>query len=146
MGLTQLDNTRKVTIELPESVYRMLAQIASATRQPLEALAAQSVTGNLPPSVESAPEVSKADLLAMQGLSIEELLQIAGERVSVNDQARQLDLLERNSDGLLDAQESEELSALRAAADQLMLRKAYAWALLRWRGHRIPALDELSLP
>jgi hypothetical protein len=24
-----------------------------------------------------------------------------------------------------------------------MLQKAYAWSVLRWRGHRIPALHEL---
>jgi hypothetical protein len=27
----------------------------------------------------------------------------------------------------------------------LMLRKAYAWSVLPWRGHRIPQLKELSV-
>lgn len=28
--------------------------------------------------------------------------------------------------------------ATQQAADHLMLRKAYAWSVLRWRGHRLP--------
>jgi hypothetical protein len=43
-----------VTIELPEPVFRQLARIAEATQQSVEALAAQSVVSNLPPSVENA--------------------------------------------------------------------------------------------
>jgi hypothetical protein len=33
---------------------------------------------------------------------------------------------------------------LRQKADQLMLRKAYAYVLLKWRGHRLPTLAELE--
>ncbi len=42
-------------------------------------------------------------------------------------------------------EERQELRKLGIAADQVMLKKAYAWALLRWRGYRIPTLDELPL-
>lgn len=47
--------TQKVIVELPEPVFRQLARIAEATNQPLEVLAAQSITSNLPPSAENAP-------------------------------------------------------------------------------------------
>ena len=33
--------------------------------------------------------------------------------------------------------------ALRQAADALMIRKAYAWAVLKWHGVPIPAIDSL---
>ena len=46
--------TERVTIELPEPVFRQLARIAKATQQPVEVLAAQSVVSNLPPSAENA--------------------------------------------------------------------------------------------
>ena len=36
-------------------------------------------------------------------------------------------------------QKSVKLSNLRLGADSLMIRKAYAWALLRWRGHPVSA-------
>jgi hypothetical protein len=54
-------------------------------------------------------------------------------------------LLQKNEDGLLMPEERQELAMLRESADQLMLRKAYAWSLLRWRGQRVPSLEELRL-
>jgi predicted transcriptional regulator len=45
---------QRVTIELPEPVFRQLARIAEATQQSVEVLAAQSVVSNLPPSVDNA--------------------------------------------------------------------------------------------
>jgi hypothetical protein len=42
----------------------------------------------------------------------------------------------------LSGEERQELTGFREAADQLMLRKAYAWSLLRWRGQRVPSLDD----
>jgi hypothetical protein len=41
--------------------------------------------------------------------------------------------------------ERVELVTLREQADQRMLRKAYAWALLRWRGYPVPALDDIAV-
>ncbi len=145
MSVAPLSKTRKVTIELPEPVYRLLAQIADATHQPLETIAAQSVTGNLPPSLETAPEGLRASLLSMQLFSNDALLEIAGERVGEDEQARHLELLEINGEGPLSTEELEELQSLRAAADRLMVRKAYAWALLRWRGYPVPPINELPL-
>jgi hypothetical protein len=145
MSVIPFNETRSVTIELPEPVYRHLAQIADATHQPVESIAAQSVTGNLPPSVETAPEALRNSLLSMQLFSNEGLMEIARERVADIEQARHLELVEKNGSSLLSSDEAEELQSLRAAADRLMVRKAYAWALLRWRGYPVPSLDELSL-
>ncbi len=57
---------------------------------------------------------------------------------------RHVELLDKNQEGSLTPEERQELTDLRLAADRLMLRKAYAWSVLRWRGHRIPPLKELS--
>ena len=67
--------------------------------------------------------------------------QVAPERSQ-----RHHELLAKNETRSLTPEERQELSALRQAADQLMLCKAYAWSLLRWRGQRIPTLEELPLP
>lgn len=75
--------TQKVTIELPEPVIRQLMRIAAATQQPLEALVAQCVLSNLPPSAENASPELQAELLAMQTLSIDELLAIAQAQVDL---------------------------------------------------------------
>jgi hypothetical protein len=141
---TKTEQTFKLTIELSEPVYRQLARTAALTHQSPEVVAAQSVTGNLPPSAETAPADMQPELLALQMLSNDELLSVAHSRVPTGQQQRHLELLDKNSTDTIMADEKEELSHLRNEADRLMLRKAYAWAILRWRGHRIPALSELS--
>jgi hypothetical protein len=108
----------------------------------LEELVAQSVAGNLPPSVDNAPIEIQADLLALQGLAVDELKRVANEQIGEKQQKRHLQLLGKNN---LSADEQRELSELRRQADVLMLRKAYAWAVLRWRGYPIPRLEEIPL-
>ncbi|NMG19004.1 hypothetical protein [Brasilonema bromeliae] len=134
----------QLTIDLPEQTFQRLAQIAELTNQSLEDLIVQSVTGNLPPAVETAPSEIQAELLELQTLSVEALRQIAQSQVSPFQQDRHMALLERNQDGLLTPQEQQELRQLTLAADQLMLKKAHACAILRWRGQPIRTLSQLS--
>lgn len=138
-------STRRVMVELPESIFQELAQIAELTNQSLEIVAAQRITTNLPPSVANAPPQMQGELLLMQTLPVEELLKIAHSKVSLPQQERHLELLEKNQADSITLEERQELSDLRIAADQLMMRKAYAWSVLNWRGHRIPTLNELPL-
>lgn len=138
--------TQPITIELPEPVMRQLMRIAAATQQPIEALVTQSVLSNLPPSVDNAPSELQADLLAMQRLSIEDLYAIAQAPADAEVCDRQAELLERHEDHQLTPEERQELTQLRQIADYLMLRKAYAWSLIRWRGHKLPALQDLPTP
>ena len=135
--------THKVTVELPQAIFQQLARIASATQQPLEVLAAQSIASNLPPTPDNAPVEIQAELLQMQTRDDRELLAIAQSQITLEQQQRHLKLLEKNKDSELTPVERQELSSLRIAADRLMLQKAYAWSVLRWRGHRIPAIQEL---
>jgi predicted transcriptional regulator len=73
--------TQRVTVELSDPVFQQLVRIAEATSQPLEVLAAQSITSNLPPSPDNAPPEMQAELLRMQTLSIDELLEIAQSQI-----------------------------------------------------------------
>ena len=52
-------------------------------------------------------------------------------------------LLNKNANESLTASEHQELIQLRQEADRLMLRKAHAAALLRWRGRTIPPANKL---
>jgi hypothetical protein len=45
----------------------------------------------------------------------------------------------------LTGDEQENLMALQAVRDRLLLRKAYAWSILRWRGYPIPAIKDLAI-
>jgi hypothetical protein len=138
--------TQRVTIELPESILHRFAQIAEATQQPLEKLVAQSVVSNLPPFPENLPLELHAEFMEMQTLGVDELLAIAQTQADATQHRRHEQLLDRNQAGLLTPEEQTELTSLRLIADQLMLRKSYAWAILRWKGHRIPPLKELVVP
>ncbi|KAF3885695.1 MULTISPECIES: hypothetical protein [Nostocales] len=135
--------TQKVTVELPQAIFQQLARIASATQQPLEVLAAQSIASNLPPTPDNAPVEIQAELLQMQTWDSQELLVLAQSQTDLEQQQRHIELLEKNQNGEITPSERQELSQLRIAADRLMLQKAYAWSVLRWRGHRVPALNEL---
>jgi hypothetical protein len=137
--------TQQVTIELPELILQRLTQLAEATHQSVEVLISQSVLSNLPPSTEIAPPELQPEFLRMQTLSVESLRPIAQAQVEDIQFERHTELLQKNEAGNLTPEEREELTALRVAAEQLMLRKAYAWSLLRWRGQRIPSLEELRL-
>ncbi|MEA5447737.1 hypothetical protein VB780_04095 [Leptolyngbya sp. CCNP1308] len=139
-------STQQITIDLPEPVMRQLMRIAAATHQSIEALVAQSVLSNLPPSVDNAPPELQTELLTMQGLSVEELYAIAQAQSEPAQRDRHIELLQKNEAELLTPEERQELSALRQSADHLMLRKAYAWSLLRWRGEKISALADLPVP
>jgi hypothetical protein len=136
----------QITISLPEPVLRQLMRISAATNQSLESLITQSVLSNLPPSTDNAPAELQPELLEMQTLSISELRMIAQSQIDPVQQDRHTELLLQNTENQIASAEQQELSNLRQAADHLMLRKAYAWSMLRWRGARIPALEELSVP
>lgn len=138
--------TQKVTVELPQAIFQQLARIANATQQPLEDLVAQSIVSNLPPTPDNAPLEIQEELLKMQTWDDKELLAIANSQITSEQQKRHIELLEKNSTSEeLNKIERQELSELRTASDRLMLQKAYAWSVLRWRGHKIPNLNEMPL-
>jgi hypothetical protein len=138
-------SVQTVLVELPEQVYLYFQQMAEATRRPIELVVQESAVGNLPPSVDSAPANMRDELLALQSRSVDELKQVAEQQLSAAEQGRFQVLLERNAAEELGDAELTELANLREQADRLMLRKAYAWAVLKWRGVPVPVLDELPL-
>lgn len=139
-------STRRITLYLPEEVFIQLAKIADMTNQSIESLAIQSISSNLPPATENAPLEVQASLQKMQSLSIEELLKIARSQVTAEQRQRHLVLLERQREtDSITPKERQELRDLSRTADQLMLTKAHAWAILRWRGYPMPVLEELPL-
>jgi hypothetical protein len=136
-------SSHSITIELPENVFDRLTQLAQTTDRPLAEIVAQSIASNLPPSIEQASPELQPELLKMQRLNDTELLSIAQTTVSSAQQQRHEELLVKNEDLDISEMERQELANLRLAIDNLTVQKAYAWALLRWRGHRIPALSEI---
>lgn len=132
------------TIEIPNALYRRLERVAQLTHRPLAELVQQALEAGVPPLPENLSEALQDDLLALEDLSDEALWQLATSRVSQARSEQHTALLDKNSAGALPVVDRQALEQLREEADRLMLRKAYAYVLLKWRGHRLPALAELE--
>jgi hypothetical protein len=131
---------------LPEEIYDRLRQSAQATNKPVEELVLQSVKAGMPPSVNDLPAEYTQECLALERLSDNRLWQVARSTLPMAHQRRYSDLLRKSQAGTLSEREREQLRRLGDEARRLTLRKAYAYALLRWRGHPIPTPIELTQP
>lgn len=133
-----------ISLQLPDGLYRQLAEAAEAARQPLDRVVIQSIRVGLPPGVDSVPERFRADLRALNSLDDDVLWRIAQSDLDVDKAALYEQLLGKNQCGPLEPEEQAQLDILRDEADLLMLRRSFAYALLKWRGHRVPAVGELQ--
>jgi len=136
--------TRTVTLRLPENLYTRLEQAAQATRRSLNDVLLYAVQVGSPPRWDDAPAEFQADLAALDRLDDETLWRIARNRKTEADMERYQELLDKNADGVLSADELDELGRLRVEFDCFMLRKVHAAALLRWRGYRVPPAETLQ--
>ena len=127
-----------VTLHLPEALYRRLANTARATQQSLEAVLLRAVSMGSPPAWEDVPAEYQAELAQLDRLSDDDLWQIVRSQTSAVQIARYDELLALNQSDQLTADDRLELQDLRSAGERLMLQKAHAAALLRWRGHITP--------
>jgi hypothetical protein len=98
---------------------------------------------NAPPAVDYAPLELQGELITMQELTIEELLTIAQSQISESQQELHFQLLEKNQNNQLSESDRLLLKSLRVSADYLMLKKAYAYALLKWQGFSFPDFEQL---
>ncbi len=86
------------------------------------------------------PPEFQADLAALDQMEDEALWRIARSHKTTTEMARYTLLLEQNQEQVLSEAEKQELHELRTQSDRLMLLKAQAAALLRWRGYNVPPI------
>jgi hypothetical protein len=98
---------------------------------------------NAPPTVDYAPLELQGELMTMQELTIEDLLTIAQSQIPESQQELHFQLLEKNQNNQLSESDKLLLKSLRVSADYLMLKKTYAYALLKWKGFAIPDFEQL---
>jgi hypothetical protein len=96
------------------------------------------------PSLDKVPPEYRPELERMETFSDEELFEATKVRLSSTRQRRLNNLLRKNQAEGLNKRERESLRELSKEADRLTLCRAYAFLLLKQRGHRIPALAELK--
>ena len=134
---------KSVTLELPETLYLRLQQVATGMQQSLDEVLIRAVQVGSPPGWEDAPAPFQGDLAALDRLDDPSLWRIARQHQLAEDWSRYKELLDKNADGTITISERSELERLRFEADRFMLRKAHAAALLRWRGHTLPPAASL---
>jgi hypothetical protein len=133
-----------ITLRLPENLYLRLQQAAHATRRSLDDVLLHAVQIGSPPRWDDAPTEFQADLAALDRLDDEALWHLARGRKREADMDKYQELLDKNASGILTASDREELSDLRTEYDRMMLCKAHAAALLRWRGYQMPPAEKLQ--
>jgi hypothetical protein len=135
--------SRTITLTLPDDVLQPVQRVAQATKQSVEALLVIALQAALP-TLEGLPPDVMQDLTALESLDDQALWRVMLETVPLDQQRRLHYLLSRNQAGILTDPEREQLAILQQQADLVMLRKARAAVLLRFRGKRVPTLAELS--
>ncbi len=131
-----------VTLQLPENIYQRLRRMAETTRRPLEEVVFHSIQGNLPPVTDDLPVEMQNELATLQSLGDDAIWEIAKTPVDSKAWQRHQFLLQKNKNEALSEAEQQELAQLRQNIDHLVLRRSYALALLKWRGHSVsPAED-----
>ncbi len=132
-----------VTLTLPDSVLQPLKRTAQAVQQPIEELLVTALESSLP-ALQGLPDELIADLTTLETLDTEALWQVMKELVPAGTRADLRGLLERQQEDSLTTSEQQRLASLQQQADLVMLRKARAAVLLRFRGKRLPTLAELD--
>ncbi|MDB5059829.1 MAG: hypothetical protein JWO59_3301 [Chloroflexi bacterium] len=132
--------TQVVNIELPEEIYLRLKDVATTTHRSLEDVIFQTIRGNLPPVLADLAPEHRSLVADLQRLGDVDLWVIGKESVPTPQWRRHRHLLHKGEQGPLTPVEQAELTALREATDRFVTRRSYALALLKWRGHSIPAI------
>ena len=130
-----------LTLELPDATYERVVRTAAAMKQPVEEALVHLIENGLPPL--GVPVEFEADLKSLESLDDEVLGEVLKSKVSPTTQRKLRRLLRKNQAETLTDRERQKLETLQHEADLVMLRKAHAALLLKWRGHRIPTLKEL---
>jgi hypothetical protein len=135
-------NPASLTLELPKDIYEHVRRAARGMKQPLEKALVKIVEAATP-SLEKVPLEYRAELEALEDLSDKQLLNVAQNIPSAAQQSRLVRLLDKNQRCELTEREQQALAELRSAADRLILKRSYAYLLLKFRGHRIPNLLDM---
>ena len=134
-----------VTLQVPPAVFRLAQRTAKVTSRPIEQVLVDVIT-SASPITDDLPSEMQSEVEALAQLSDDELWRFARSTFPVTKRREYDRLLEKNSDGTLTSAERHRLSELRIESEKLMLQKAHAYALLKWRGHTLPPLNKIPRP
>ena len=116
-------NDITVQLTIPARIYSRLQQVAEASQWPLEEVIQKTIQAGLPPSLAKVPAEFHTELLALNSLDDQSLWRVVIDRLPI----------------------AHPLSQQQQQADFPSLRRAYAFALLKWRGHPVPMPSEFFI-
>ena len=132
---------KPITLHLPEPLYERVKVTAEATDRSLEEVAEQVLDISFPPLEEDLPSQLRDALAALNTMSDDELWRIARSHLA-EDKADRLEMLiNARKERVLPDEKGQELEALLAEGDLIMLKKAESYRLLTRRGYTIPWLN-----
>ncbi len=131
-----------VTLHLPDRFYEPLQRMAQAMAQPIESVLLKALQTSLP-SLEGLPTDMIQELTQLERLDNEALKYLLLKTVPQEQQQELESLLQQNQSNTLTDTEQKRLAFLQQAVNKIMLQKARAAVLLRFRGQRLPTLAEL---
>jgi hypothetical protein len=136
--------TQTINVRLPEPLYSQLKRAAELSRQPADAIIAQSLAHSLPPLLEEIPEQYHPDVFPLLKMNDAELNREMDRVFPPKRWAEYESLLEKKRSAPLTDVEEKLLDDLRREADALTFRKGYAAVLLKRRGYSLPTVEELG--
>ena len=133
-----------VAVPVAPSLYRRFERLAALTHRPVDSVIEQALTAAIPPLPEDLPTAMRYALAELEAFDDSRLWKVLRSVMAPEQLAELEELQDMGRRSAMDKANTERLAALRHVADELMVRKAYAAVLLKWRGHRLPTLAELE--
>ncbi|MDM8532693.1 hypothetical protein QUF63_16145 [Anaerolineales bacterium HSG25] len=131
-----------IILDVPDSFYEPLQRIAKATKNPVNVVLMTALQASLP-SLEGLSVELKQALIQLESLDNQALRKVLLKTILPEHQQELELLLQQNKQHALNQTEQDRLSFLQNMVDKIMLQKARAAVLLRFRGQRLPTLAEL---
>jgi hypothetical protein len=135
--------TQTVTLHLPDDALERYRRGAAVAGKQLDEFLVDRLAELVPPLAEDLPHSLRDDLKALEELDDQRLWEATRGGMTHERQREYERLLSRQSEGALSMDDRRNLDELGEEARRLAVRKAHAFMLLRWRGHRIPSREDL---
>ncbi len=136
--------SQTVVLNLPDETIVRYAWGAAAARKPLEEFLADRLNEAASSLVDLEVQPFDEELDDLNQLSDNDLWLIARQRLSDDEQKQYDEFLEKNQLTRLLPYEKVGMERLGNRARRFTLRKAHAFMILKWRGYKLPAPDEMQ--
>lgn len=134
---------QSVTVELSESVYRRVEQLALASHKSIKSILEDSISRTLPPLDDVSPEEA-VELAQLASLDDASLWREARQTLGAEQERELQRLLDRQGEDELSARQRARLEQLLERYGEILVRKAHAYLLLARRGYHVPMQEELQ--